>query len=146
MLIELGVVEQRHKAVLEVMEGLPVTEVAGRYGVTRQTVHRWLRWYAQGGIAALAGGDEEALEAARDVAAVLEREAALRAERAGPGEEPLVTAPVGRHGELAAHLAGGGLEGDDGVAVLVRVDAEYHHELSPFGPILRSAGPSADTP
>ena len=54
MLIELGVVEQRHKAVLEVMGGLPVTEVAGRYGVTRQTVHRWLRWYAQGGIAALA--------------------------------------------------------------------------------------------
>ena len=28
MLIELGVVEQRHKAVLEVLEGLPVTEVA----------------------------------------------------------------------------------------------------------------------
>ena len=56
MLIELGVVEQRHKAVLEVMGGLPVTEVARRYGVTRQTVHRWLRWYAQGGIAALADG------------------------------------------------------------------------------------------
>jgi transposase InsO family protein len=54
VLIELGVVEQRHKAVLEVMGGLPVTEVAARYGVTRQTVHRWLRWYAQGGIAALA--------------------------------------------------------------------------------------------
>jgi hypothetical protein len=35
VLIELGVVEQRHKAVLEVMEGLPVTEVAGRYGVQR---------------------------------------------------------------------------------------------------------------
>jgi transposase len=52
VLIELGVVEQRHKAVPEVMGGLPVTEVAGRYGVTRQTVHRWLRWYAQGGIAA----------------------------------------------------------------------------------------------
>jgi len=46
VLIELGVVEQRHKAVLEVMDGLPVTEVALRYGVTRQTVHRWLRWYA----------------------------------------------------------------------------------------------------
>jgi len=47
---------KRHRAVLEVTEGLPVTEVAGRYGVTRQTVHRWLRWYAQGGIAALADG------------------------------------------------------------------------------------------
>ena len=50
MLIELGVVEQRHKAVLEVMGGLPVTEVAVSYGVTRQTVHRWLSWYAQGGM------------------------------------------------------------------------------------------------
>ena len=45
MLIELGVVEQRHRAVLEVQGGLPVTEVALRYGVTRQTVHRWLRRY-----------------------------------------------------------------------------------------------------
>ena len=56
MLIELGVVEQRHKAVLEVMGGLPVTEVARSYGVTRQTVHRWLRRYARGGIAGLADG------------------------------------------------------------------------------------------
>ena len=56
MLIELGVVEQRHKAVLEVLGGLCVTEVALRYGVTRQTVHRWLRWYAAGGIGALADG------------------------------------------------------------------------------------------
>ena len=39
MLIELGVVEQRHKAVLEVLEGLPVTEAAASYGVTRRTVH-----------------------------------------------------------------------------------------------------------
>jgi len=54
VLIELGVVEQRHKAVLEVLGGLPVTGVAVRYGVTRQTVHRWLRWYASGGIGALA--------------------------------------------------------------------------------------------
>ena len=54
MLIELGRVEQRHAAVLEVMGGLPVTEVALRYGVARQTVHRWLRRYAAGGIGALA--------------------------------------------------------------------------------------------
>ena len=46
MLIELGVMQQRHEAVLEVMGGLSVTEVATRYGVTRQTVHRWLRRYA----------------------------------------------------------------------------------------------------
>ena len=61
------------------------------------------------------------------MAAVLEREAPLGSEAARPGDEPLVTAPVGRHGELGDELAGSGLEGDDGVAVLVRVDAEYHH-------------------
>ena len=54
MLIELGVMQQRHEAVLEVMGGLCVTEVALRYGVTRQTVHRWLRRYARYGIAGLA--------------------------------------------------------------------------------------------
>lgn len=53
MLIELGVMEQRHEAVLEVMRGACVTEVARRYGVTRQTLHRWLRRYARDGIAGL---------------------------------------------------------------------------------------------
>ena len=47
MLVELGVVEQRYRAVLEVLdEGASVTEVARRYGVARQTVHEWLRRYA----------------------------------------------------------------------------------------------------
>jgi len=54
VLIELGVMQQRHEAVLEVMGGLSVTEVATRYGVTRQTVHRWLRRYARYGLAGLA--------------------------------------------------------------------------------------------
>lgn len=54
MLVELGVVEQRYQAVLEVLlEGATVTEVARRYGVARQTVHRWLRDYAAGGLAGL---------------------------------------------------------------------------------------------
>jgi hypothetical protein len=36
VLVELGVVEQRYRAVLEVLDdGAPVTEVARRYGVTR---------------------------------------------------------------------------------------------------------------
>jgi transposase InsO family protein len=54
VLIELGVMEQRHEAVLEVMRGACVSDVAQRYGVTRQTVHRWLRRYARNGIAGLA--------------------------------------------------------------------------------------------
>ena len=54
MLVELGLVEQRYAAVLEVLDGVPVTEVAERAGVSRQTVHRWLRNYAAHGLAGLA--------------------------------------------------------------------------------------------
>jgi transposase len=43
MLWELSVTEQRYRAVLEVRAGVPVTEVADRYGVSRQSVHAWLR-------------------------------------------------------------------------------------------------------
>ncbi len=46
MLVELRLVEQRHKAMLEVLAGATVSDVAMRNGVTRQTVHRWLRRYA----------------------------------------------------------------------------------------------------
>jgi transposase len=54
MLVELSVVEQRYHAVMEVISGAPVTEVARRYGVSRQSVHNWLGKYRTGGIAALA--------------------------------------------------------------------------------------------
>ncbi len=55
MLVELGLVEQRLRAVLEVLnDGASVSDVARRYGVARQTVHRWLRKYASGGLGALA--------------------------------------------------------------------------------------------
>jgi len=50
VLVELGVAEQRYRAVLEVLdEGASVTDVARRYGVARQTVHGWLRRYVNGG-------------------------------------------------------------------------------------------------
>jgi transposase-like protein len=55
VLVELGAVEQRYRAVLEVLEeGVPVTEVARRCGVARQTVHGWLRRYAEEGMGGLA--------------------------------------------------------------------------------------------
>jgi transposase len=53
MLWELNVAEQRYRAVLEVAIGVPVTEVAERYGVSRQSVHTWLVRYRQEGIAGL---------------------------------------------------------------------------------------------
>jgi transposase InsO family protein len=54
VLVELRLVEQRYKAVLEVLEGAQVTDVARRYGVARQTVHDWLRRYGDDGLAGLA--------------------------------------------------------------------------------------------
>jgi transposase InsO family protein len=53
MLVELGLVEQRLKAVHEVLDGATVTDVAQRNGVTRQTVHAWLRRYASSGVSGL---------------------------------------------------------------------------------------------
>jgi len=50
VLLELTVAEQRCNAVMEVIrDGLMVIEVAERYGVSRQTVHGWLRRYRTGG-------------------------------------------------------------------------------------------------
>ena len=54
MLVELGLVEQPYVAVLEVLDGaVSVTDVARRYGVGRQTVHTWLRRYADDGLPGL---------------------------------------------------------------------------------------------
>jgi hypothetical protein len=47
------VAEQRYRAVLDVAAGVPVTEVAGRYGVSPQSVHAWVRRYEQGGLGGL---------------------------------------------------------------------------------------------
>src|SRR4051794_5249158 len=45
--------EQRYQAVLEVDAGLPVVEVAERFGVSRQAIHRWVVRYRAGGLEAL---------------------------------------------------------------------------------------------
>ena len=49
MLRELRVSEMRYRAVLEVLDGAVISTVARRYGVSRQTVHAWLRRYAREG-------------------------------------------------------------------------------------------------
>jgi transposase InsO family protein len=54
MLVELSVVEQRYQAVLAVLDGASVSEVASRFEVHRQSVHRWLRRYERDGLAGLA--------------------------------------------------------------------------------------------
>jgi transposase InsO family protein len=46
--------EQRYHAVMEVVSGAPVSEVAHRYGVSRQAVYGWLGRYEGEGLAGLA--------------------------------------------------------------------------------------------
>jgi transposase InsO family protein len=53
MLVELSVVEQRYHAVMEVLSGAQVTEVAARYGVSRKQVYVWLRRYGDEGLSGL---------------------------------------------------------------------------------------------
>ncbi|MFB9679151.1 IS481 family transposase [Streptosporangium vulgare] len=50
----MSVVEQRYHAVIEVLSGAKVTDVAGRYGISRQSVHTGVRRYQEGGLSALA--------------------------------------------------------------------------------------------
>jgi transposase len=53
VLWERSVVEQRYDAVREVLGGRGVTEVAARYGVSRQSVYTWMGRYRAGGLAGL---------------------------------------------------------------------------------------------
>ena len=53
-LVALSVVEQRLDAVREVLSGASVTEVAARFGVSRQSVHTWVGRYLSEGVAGLA--------------------------------------------------------------------------------------------
>jgi Homeodomain-like domain len=50
-LVELSVVEQRYHAVMEVLAGMSVTEVAERYAVHRNSLHEWVRRHGRGCIA-----------------------------------------------------------------------------------------------
>ena len=55
MLWESSKMEQRYDAVLGVIrDGFTVTEVAQKFGVSRQSVHAWLKRYEAGGLEALA--------------------------------------------------------------------------------------------
>jgi transposase InsO family protein len=54
MVRELSVQEQKYRAVMAVLsDGRSVSEVASQWGVSRQSVHAWLRRYEDGGLAGL---------------------------------------------------------------------------------------------
>jgi transposase len=71
-LVELSVMEQRYRAVLEIEAGCPVTEVAARHGVSRQSVHAWVRRYKAGGRAALADRSHRPRSCPHQIAAAIE--------------------------------------------------------------------------
>jgi transposase len=50
-LVALSVIEQRYRAVMAVLDGAGVSEVAAEVGVSRQSVHAWLRRYRVAGLA-----------------------------------------------------------------------------------------------
>ena len=88
MLVELGVVEQRAKAVYEVLDGASVTDVARRYGVARQTVHDWLRRYANDGCGQLADKNSKPASCPHQMSPLIEAKG-VSLRRAYPSLGPL---------------------------------------------------------
>ena len=111
MLLELTVVEQRFNAVMEVIrDGLKVIEVADRYGVSRQTVHGWLRRYAAGGLDALADRSHRPDSCPHQMPAAVEaRLCELRRHHPGWGQR-----------RLAHELARGGIDPPPGLTSIYR--------------------------
>ena len=88
MLVELGLVEQRYQAVLEVLnDGASVTDVARRHGVARQTVHDWLRKYASEGLRGLADRSSKPLSCPHQMDPTVEARV-VEMRRAHPGWGP----------------------------------------------------------
>lgn len=88
MLVELNLVEQRYRAVLEVLnDGASVTDVARRHGVARQTVHEWLRRYATDGLGGLADHSSKPLSCPHQMVPELEARI-VEMRRAHPGWGP----------------------------------------------------------
>jgi transposase len=83
VLRELSKMEQRYQAVLCVqVDGLSVIEVAAKFGVSRQTVHGWLRRYEADGLEGLADRSHRPVSCPHQMPAVVEaRVCELRRQR-----------------------------------------------------------------
>jgi transposase-like protein len=46
-------IEQRYRAVMAVLDGVAVTVVAAEVGVSRQSLHAWVRRYHEAGLGGL---------------------------------------------------------------------------------------------
>lgn len=103
MLVAHSVMEQRYEAVMAVLrDGEPVTEVAARFGVSRQSVHGWIRRYQDGGITALADRSHRPVTCPHQMPAEIEAQVCeLRREHPGWGPTRLA-AVLARRGMTAA--------------------------------------------
>jgi len=73
----MSVSEQRYQAVIAVIgEGCTVTEVAARFGASRQTMHAWLAKYEAGGLENLGDGSHRPRSCPHQVPPVVEVELA----------------------------------------------------------------------
>jgi transposase len=53
--VALSVIERRYRAVMAVVDRASVSEAAAELGVSRQSVHAWVRRYGAAGLAGLVG-------------------------------------------------------------------------------------------
>src|SRR3954463_13164394 len=71
-LVALSVIEQRYRAVVLVLDGASVSEVAAEVGVSRQSVHAWVRRYRDAGLAGLADRPHQTLSCPHRASAEIE--------------------------------------------------------------------------
>jgi transposase InsO family protein len=87
--MELSKVEQRYDAVVAVIrDGLTVTEAAEKFGVSRQSIYRWMARYEEGGLEALAERSHRPRSSPHQIAPHLEARV-LELRRHHPGWGPL---------------------------------------------------------
>ena len=73
MVKEISVMEQRYQAVLAVIaDGRGVGEVAAQFGVSRQSVHAWLRRYEDHGLEGLANRSHKPKSMPHQMPAIVE--------------------------------------------------------------------------
>ena len=108
MLVELDKMEQRYDAVLAVVrDGLSVGEVAAAFGVSRQSIYRWMQRYEGGGLPALADGSHRPHSCPHQLSPALEA-TVLEMRRVHPSWGPLrLLDQLQRRGyrKLPSHMA-----------------------------------------
>jgi transposase len=89
VLVEISKMQQRYDAVLSVIrDGLTITEAAQTYGVSRQSLYRWMARYEEGGLEALAERSHRPRSCPHQIEATLE-ERIITMRRSHPAWGPL---------------------------------------------------------